>query len=490
MVMTRFLRPILTLIVGMWICLNSLPAFAAPGELQIPPGFELVHATDGVTLYKKNFANGSPDYVQIADLSMGGRVHVLHGDIVNPGEGQGVYGGDNPRFNRKSIQQFWHELKSTSEGAFCVANGQFFRLADSPTPLPFPLKKDGHIISDGYGIKEFPDQKLMLEIWSDHLDIRELSQANLYSSTAPDIVVGLTEDAEKASKKAVGRTFVGISDRDGDRVFETLYIFSTQIARPSAAANTLREFGAIKVMMLDGGGSTQLECNGEVYIDTDRLIPQAIGISAGEAPTLAASLRLADEIPIIIPGEKDTISLEIQNEGLKAWQPGNIQLLMTGDNDNIFATLDLTEDIPPGGMANFEWAAPFLEQGGLQRARLSLSEQGERFSVQSGSLEWVSLPVNLRDKRDNLEVLIQQWSGQSDISLETEILAWLQSQTSPADASDNLMESVSTPVAELEITSNLGGKVRIGDAAWIPLLMIPAMILMIIAIRRAQRFQI
>jgi hypothetical protein len=365
---------IVTLIACGWLCLFNLPASAETGEQIAPPGFELVRSAGAVALFKKNFTNGSPDYVQVADLSQGAQVHVMYGEIVNPGQGQGVYGGDNPRFNRKTIQQFWHELKSITDGAFCVTNGQFFRLADSPTPLPFPLKQNGQILSDGYGINEFPGQKLMLEIWPDHLDIRELSEASLYASVAPDIVVGLTEDAEKASKKAVGRTFVGIADRDGDQRFETMMIFSTQVSRPAAAADTLRDFGAAKVMMLDGGGSTQLECNGEAYIDTERLIPQAIGLSAGSPPALLAQLA-----------EQPVNAAQVENQS--------------------------------------------------------------RFQAQS------------------------QQNQQDEISAAP-------------------VEVVPDPLESAQITHKLAGKVRIGDAAWIPLLMIPIMIWMIFAIRKSQQFQI
>jgi hypothetical protein len=36
-------------------------------------------------------------------------------------------------------------------------------------------------------------------------------------------------------------------------------------------------------MMLDGGESAQLICKGEVLIETERLLPQAIGISAASS---------------------------------------------------------------------------------------------------------------------------------------------------------------------------------------------------------------
>jgi len=51
----------------------------------------------------------------------------------------------------------------------------------------------------------------------------------------------------------------------------------------------LREFGADQVMMLDGGGSTQLTCDGQNYIASERLVPQALGIVAGPGKDILAS---------------------------------------------------------------------------------------------------------------------------------------------------------------------------------------------------------
>jgi hypothetical protein len=101
-------------------------------------------------------------------------------------------------------------------------------MREYPTRFPFPIKKDCVVLSDGYGIKDFVGQKLLFELWDGYADILELSQETLSSSTAPNIIGGLTEDANKAAEKYVGRTFVGIDDRNGDGQFENVLIFSTK----------------------------------------------------------------------------------------------------------------------------------------------------------------------------------------------------------------------------------------------------------------------
>ena len=257
------------------------PALTAPPDPQVPGGFHQVLSAIGVVLYQKEYPNGTPDYVQVIDLSQGASIEPLLGEINDPGTGKGVYGGNNPKVVRRSSKDFWQSFSTSHSAAFCITNGQFFLLKDSPTTLPFPIKKDGKVLSDGYAIKEFPEQKLMLEIWPDHLDIIDLNKDTLYSSSAPDIIGGLTEDANKSAKKSVGRTFVGVQDRDQDQQYETVLIFSTKTARQEDAGQVLKDFGADKVMMLDGGDSTQLICQDNAYISSERLIPQAIGITAG-----------------------------------------------------------------------------------------------------------------------------------------------------------------------------------------------------------------
>jgi hypothetical protein len=266
--------------------LGGFPVSQAHAEttIQIPPGFTLINSTNGIELYRKDYQGGNPDFVQIINLSQGARVVPLNGEILDPGTGKGVFGGNDARFAVRTMDQYWQSLANSSENAFCVANGQFFLMGETPTRLPFPLKKDGEYLTDGYGKNEFPDRKLMLEIWDGKADIRPLTQAAFYSSTAPQIVAGLAEDANKRAAKYVGRTFIGIDDRDQNHEYETILILVTKTARQADVAEVLRNFGAEKVMMLDGGGSAQLTCQGQPLVSSDRPIPQALGIIAGNEP--------------------------------------------------------------------------------------------------------------------------------------------------------------------------------------------------------------
>ncbi len=485
-------KSLLLILLGSLLIAGLIPSFvsASSNHVSTPDGYELIRAEQGVSFFRKEFSGGSPNFVQVADLSRGAQVFLLHGDIAKLGRGDGVYGGDNAYFQRLSIRQFWKQFETSIEGAFCVSNGQFFRLADSPTPLPFPLKVGGQILTDGYGIKEFPDQKLMLEIWPDRLDIRPLSMENLYGSGAPDIVSGLTEDAEKASKKAVGRTFIGIADQDGDRRYETLMIFNTSISKPQDAADSLRAFGASKVMMLDGGGSTQLACADQVYIDSERLIPQAIGISAGYLPELSAAYRPASEIPQVLENGVGTVRVEIENRGALAWEAGQTRVYIRSGEQNL-VELPLDHRVQPGELARLDWRPAQDLRLGYYQAKLLVEIDSQPSPAQAGTLEWVTIPAGLADRSPDLQAHLVAWRKDPSVNLEQAVRAWLEEEQRQlvfgvGGASLDPVNPLSAAPLRLE-NSSTALQVNLGNVAWIPLLMIPVAFLLRLVILRIQR---
>ena len=242
-----------------------------------PPGFKAVRSAPGVTLYNQN-----SDYVQVVDLSQGASVKFLYGEITNLGKRQGAYGGNDPKLRRQTLTQAWEHFYSLNKKAFSITNGQFFRNDTNSatiTNLAFPVKANGTIISDGYaGESEFASQKLMLAIWTDRAEISAFQGKNSLYSSAPNIIVGLSENANKSINKNLGRTFMGVLDRDFNGIHETVLIFNSSDSTQFHAAEILKKFGADKVVMLDGGGSSQLLAQGKNYITSARTIPQTIGV--------------------------------------------------------------------------------------------------------------------------------------------------------------------------------------------------------------------
>ena len=267
----------LFLITFLLITINLFSPQDAESRLQNPVslGFQIISNSQGATLYQKDL-----DYLQVVDLTQGAKINFIYGNITELGIKKGAYGGNDPQFERQTISQVWSNLSSETSSLFCITNGQFFRNdKNSSTGLAFPVKSDGIIVSDGYaGEIEFPDEKLMLEVWNDRALITNFQPNNLQLSTAPNLIVALQENADKGVENQTGRTFIGVQDKDGDRLHETILIFTSKQATQPHAANVLKSFGATQVIMLDGGGSTQLICQGNSYISSPRTIPQMIAI--------------------------------------------------------------------------------------------------------------------------------------------------------------------------------------------------------------------
>lgn len=280
-------------------------AVAVLGTLALPSDppykFKVLRDEPGVRLY----GNGT-DFVQELDLAAGVSVQLFDDrHVTDWGENTADESGNLPQYDTgvsvrvepQSIQTHWQDLQERwGDRAFSVTNGQFF--GSSPLQLAFPLKADGIIYSGGYaGASEYPHEKMMLAIetaaaceagycttpQAQILPFPEVGYPdNPLFSPIQDLIVGLQELADKGIKRNVGRTFAGVGDRNGDGTPETLWLFVSPQSTQLRASRTLRALGAEAVMMLDGGGSTQLVVQGIEWVrssdETRRTIPQAIGV--------------------------------------------------------------------------------------------------------------------------------------------------------------------------------------------------------------------
>lgn len=399
----------------------------SPGG-SIPADFSVVLEAPAVVLYRKNYQGGKPDFVQVVNLAQGASIESRLGKIDDPGKGQGPYGGDNPKIERQRLDTFWRNLTESNPQAFCITNGQFFSPDPNPTTLAFPVKIDGTIVSDGYGIDEFRDQKLMLELWADQADIKRFTPEAFKSSSAPDVIVGLTEDAEKRSEDYTGRTFVGVADPDAEGRHSLLLVFNTETARQRDAASVLRGFGAQKVMMLDGGSSTTLICEDTPYISTNARIPHAVGIVSGALPDLSLAVVQQPAWPVLIEGEALEIELVIRNTGSSTWRAREYQLVNLENPWGTREPIPLQKDVAQGQSVTFVWSTQAFSRWGVFSSEWHMARGSERFPGDPISVGVVVLPRGLEERREELEAKLQEWAEQQIREVEELILQWLEEQ--------------------------------------------------------------
>jgi len=306
--------------------------FVAGSAAAAPPGFIEIRSTPGATLF-----NSGPDYVQVIRLKEGCQASLHHGGIHPVGET-----GFQPVY-RQSLEDVWSNLSSNYD-VFSVTNGQFFDTGSSPAGLAFSTKINGSMIAYGYDNNNaYLGEKMMFEIRGTFVDITPFDDDwhTVDNLSAPHVLVGLREDADKNPYSAVGRTFIGCGDDDQDGRCEVVYIFNSSASTQPHAAQTLRDFGATKVVMFDGGGSAQMICQGTGYVNSSRSIPQTIAVVTSEYHHQYVSQN-PDGWHTYYPGEIIDFECVYSNDGTVTWNnienvtdPGSIELWACGTNGEL-----------------------------------------------------------------------------------------------------------------------------------------------------------
>jgi hypothetical protein len=247
---------------------NSKNIAAYAHNTNIPSGFSSLLNSDGVKVFKKKDRS---TYVTIINLRRGEMKNLTGGYTDAP----------NGKVGHRSMAQFWQDAIAGNRDrltAKVVINGAFFAKYNEPTGIAFGLKSDGKVISYGYGLDEFPGLNKTIA-WNNNQHFARITnydRVTFTNSQFTDVVGALSARAGKRANRALGRTFIGVKDSNGDGLFETVLVFSSTAARQIDAANTLKSFGANRVAMLDGGGSTGLVVEGKNLIDSGTAVPHAI----------------------------------------------------------------------------------------------------------------------------------------------------------------------------------------------------------------------
>ncbi len=433
-----------------------------------------------MTLYKKDYHNGSPDYVQEVDLSQGARLKLLHGDITEPRPSGGSFGGPDPRMTSPALSTFWRQMTAEDSHTFCVVNGGFFYMPEYPTRLAFPLKVDGRMVTEGWGIDTYVGEHLMLALWDDHADILPMTQESLYASDAPNILGGLSENANKRAKFAVGRTFVGLADRDEQPGYETVLILATRTATQSGAAQALRSLGAIKVMMLDGGGSTQLRCRSGDLLPSERPIPQAVAVVAATPAQVAAQLLDVTQWPVLHVGQGFPLRMQVRNTGVVSWTQSSTSLIINAFPHDIPYPLRMLDTVASGQQTVITHTLEAYQRPGVYPMEINwgIQHQGKFYSGKTIRTYAVVLPLNLVDRAGELQQDLADWDKNNPEEVQTRLETWMAN----IQATPLAIIPQGTPGA-----ASLTDIIHMEDALWIPLLMLPIVLTLGLLITRRDK---
>ncbi len=267
-----------TVLLGFSLAIATIPisSIDAAQALPIPNGFQPILEDTGVQVYQKVYANGRREYVTVVNTAKATVENLIGAKVSTP----------NEKIIKKLLSNFWQDavIKNThSQKAKVVVNGAFFSTNDNPTGIAFGLKARGNVVTYGYAIgKEYPGQirTFAFDPLAGSANIQAYAKQTF--DRFPEVVGALDANANKSAEKYLPRTFVGVRDDNGDRIQETVILYSSNYARQIDASLVLKGFGAIAQAMLDGGGSTGLIVDGKALISTNRPIPHALVVYAGK----------------------------------------------------------------------------------------------------------------------------------------------------------------------------------------------------------------
>jgi Phosphodiester glycosidase len=241
-------------------CNRLNPAVTAPTPTPSPT-FSETSLAPGITM-SSNIAKKT--YIIAADLSKTA-LRSLSGTPTPTG-----------KVGQMKFEEFWAKNQSSAQ-LHVLINGTFFQEYNKPTGIAFGLKQDDRLITYGYGLNEFPD-RTMTVAWSLSQISIEPYNRSTFDGTTPNVVGALAPNAGKNASKSLPRTFIGVKNLRPDKTYSTVLLFISPSATQSEAEQTLRQFGAERVAMLDGGQSTGLIVNGQTIMQPKTRLPQTIGI--------------------------------------------------------------------------------------------------------------------------------------------------------------------------------------------------------------------
>ncbi len=189
-------------------------------------------------------------YLAIAHLSAGARV---------------VATGDN---KAEALTEHYSEL---GPNAYCIANASYW---EPNMALTFPYVKQGTLVTKG---EKSTSAFNIRVLYLDGDTARVSNTVDL--KTSGDMIVGLVPD--EASTDARGVTLVGVNASD------VYLLVAKETVANGVAELVSRGVAKENIVMLDGGGSSQITCLSQGLVKSDRIIPQGIGIVLPFAVTMA-----------------------------------------------------------------------------------------------------------------------------------------------------------------------------------------------------------
>lgn len=303
----RARRKLLAVVSAMWLIstfLALIPSstYASPLADPVAPGVDLS-------------GNGENRVITV-DLASGAKIGLMFGDVQALNKGQGMFGGNDTKFTFHGLNHYWQLARDI--GAVCVSSAGGWELGNPH--LRHPLKVNGIVATEGWDTQGLSKGSLvMLELFGNSARISPLSsKEQFYGSSAQNILVGyhwddpgdnLGDNENNGGSRGTSRTVLGIKN-DGKTIVIAVHkgdiIFHPGANNQHGDKTTMVEYmenlgiSRENLLVLDGGKTTQLNCEGETLIK-GQVLPSAIavipaGTSPQPQPTLTPTPEEGDDV--------------------------------------------------------------------------------------------------------------------------------------------------------------------------------------------------
>ncbi|MEW6180529.1 MAG: hypothetical protein AB1522_11435 [Chloroflexota bacterium] len=397
------------------ICVVSPAEAKEPGQ-QIPADFYPVTETDGVTLYRKDYSGGTPDYVLRVNLAHHAALEILTAALST----SAVDPAPQP------LDVFWEQYQADEDDAFCVISGPFF--SDPSLNPALGLKANGALLRPVSSLSGSNPPLALLEVWDEYARISPYTAEAFQQSAAPVVVVSLSAQAANQAQTFTSRTLIGLQDGDGDELYETLFFFSSKTTRQSDAIEVLRSFGAQDFILLADGDFAQMNCEGLPYVFAEASIPSAIGVRAGFIAEYEAVLVRHTEWPIAAEGEAVNVEIVVRNNGSQVWQPGEVYLANLRNDWGAGSRLEISAPVAPGETVVFSFTSQIFKKPGVYTSQWTMQHNEKSISPHPIVVNAVILPQELAARKQELEDQVREWARQKLENIEELILNWIESQ--------------------------------------------------------------
>ena len=209
-------------------------------------------------------------------------------------------------------------------------------------------------------------------------------------------------------------------------------------------------------MMLDGGDSSQLTCQGNVYVTGARLLPQTIAVLSGDLQPFAADIVSQPNYPVLVTGERLEVLVELRNVGSETWPGSRYGLINTSNPWGQPDVLPGLRDVLPGQSVIFSWRAEAFSNWGVFVSEWRLEVEGQTLTGGTVTITAVVVPEEMAEKKAELEQQVAEWAVSQSANVEQLITQWIQEQ---------LTDSVSSVFDQ--ICSGAGLLLPLGAAVWL-----------------------